>query len=110
MELVRIKSVEPLEKFTVRLGFTDGTKRDVDLEPFLRGKVFESLRQNQTAFRAVRVDEKAGTIVWENGADIDPDVLYHNRKPAWTEEKRRLFISRPGRGSEGDHGSKQSPE
>ena len=87
MKLVRIKSVEPLEKFTVRLGFTDGTKRDVDLEPFLRGKFFESLRHNQTAFRSVKVDEQAGTITWENGADIDPDVLYYDLKPAWAEEK-----------------------
>lgn len=88
MKLVRIKSVEPLENFTVRLGFTDGTQRDVDLEPFLRGKIFEVLRQNQTAFRAVKIDERMGTIVWENGADIDPDVLYHGLKPAWAEEKQ----------------------
>lgn len=87
MKLVRIQSVKPLENFTVRLEFTDGTSREVDLEPFLRGKVFESLRQNQAVFRAVRVDERMGTIVWENGADIDPDVLYHNLKPAWVEEK-----------------------
>jgi hypothetical protein len=29
-----------------------------------------------------------GTIVWENGADIDPDVLYHELKPAWAEDER----------------------
>ena len=87
MKLVRIKSVEPLKDFSVRLFFTDGTKREVDLEPFLRGKVFESLRNNPEKFRAVRVDERSGTIVWENGADIDPDVLYHKLTPAWAEEK-----------------------
>ena len=86
MKLVRIKSVEPLENFTVHLEFTDGTSREVDLEPFLRGKVFESLRDNPQDFRAVKVDELMGTIVWENGADIDPDVLYHNLKPAWAED------------------------
>ncbi len=86
MKLVRIKSVEPLENFTVHLEFTDGTNREIDLEPFLRGKVFESLRNNPQAFRAVKVDARMGTIVWENGADIDPDVLYHNLKPAWAED------------------------
>ena len=88
MKLVRIKSVEPLENFVVALEFTDGTKRSVDLEPFLRGRIFESLRNNEAAFRAVRVDERMGTIVWENGADIDPDVLYHNLQPAWAEEAK----------------------
>ncbi|MGI8789090.1 MAG: DUF2442 domain-containing protein [Pyrinomonadaceae bacterium] len=87
MKLVRVKSVKPLADFFVSVKFTDGTSREIDLEPFLRGKVFESLRSDSDAFRAMKVDERMGTIVWENGADIDPDVLYHNLKPAWTEEK-----------------------
>ncbi len=86
MKLVRIKSVETLKDFIVLLEFTDGTKREVDLEPFLHGKIFESLRNNRSAFCAVKIDERMGTIVWENGADIDPDVLYHNLRPAWAEE------------------------
>ncbi len=86
-KLIRIVSVKPLNDFVVRLKFTDGTEREVDLEPYLRGKVFEKLRNDKTTFRAVKVDERMGTIVWENGADIDPDVLYHGLKPAWMEEK-----------------------
>jgi hypothetical protein len=38
-------------------------------------------------FRSVRVDPELGTIVWPNGADIDPDVLYRGLKPAWMEEE-----------------------
>jgi Protein of unknown function (DUF2442) len=85
MKLVRIKSVKPLENYTVRIVFTDDTERNVDLEPYLRGKIFEPLRNNIEAFKAVKVDERMKTICWENGADIDPDVLYHNLKPVFAE-------------------------
>lgn len=93
MKLVRIKSVEPLENYIVRLEFTDDTSREIDLEPYLRGKVFEPLRQNKEAFRAVKVDAQMGTIVWENGADIDPDVLYHGLQPAWAEKENEIALS-----------------
>ena len=84
--LVRISAVVPLGNYRVRLGFTDGSERDVDLEPYLRGPIFEPLRQDPTLFAAVQVDPELRTIVWPNGADIDPDVLYHGRKPdGWAE-------------------------
>ncbi len=92
MKLIRIRSVKPLENFVVHLEFTDGTSRDVNLEPFLRGKMFEPLRTNADIFRSVKVDDRNGTIIWENGADIDPDVLYHELKPAWTENERTLQV------------------
>jgi hypothetical protein len=71
----RIRTVEPLEGFVLRLGFDDGTVRELDLEAELWGPVFEPLRDLQV-FRQVRVDEELGTIVWPNGADLDPDVLH----------------------------------
>ena len=75
-ELVRIKGVEVLDGCKVRLTFTDESKKVIDLDAYLRGPVFELLRIDPKLFRAVRVDEEAGTIVWPNGADLDPDVLY----------------------------------
>jgi len=86
MKLVRVQSVKLIQGFVVAVEFTDGTNREIDLEPLLRGKIFETLRNNPKAFRAMKVDERMGTIVWENGADIDPDVLYHGLKPAWVED------------------------
>ena len=60
----------------LRLVFDDGTMREIDLEAELWGPVFEPLRHDSELFRQVRVDEELGTIVWPNGADMDPDVLH----------------------------------
>ena len=84
---VRIRAVTPLEGFTVHLEFTDNTTKDMDLEPYLHGPIFEPMRQDPHVFRSVKVDPQMGTIVWDNGADIDPDVLYHDLTPAWMEEQ-----------------------
>ncbi|HEY8022301.1 MAG TPA: DUF2442 domain-containing protein, partial [Thermoanaerobaculia bacterium] len=66
--------------------FTDGSEREVDLAPYLHGPVFEPLKKDREIFRSVRVDDELGTIVWPNGADICPDVLYESLTPAaWGE-------------------------
>ena len=85
--MVRVTAVEPLEGFHVRLHFTDGTIKEIDLRPYLHGPVFEPLLRSPETFRAVKVDQELGTIVWENGADIDPDVLYAGLTPAWMEQE-----------------------
>jgi hypothetical protein len=84
--LVRVRSVVPIQDFRVQVIFENGTQREIDLEPFLHGPIFESIRTDMTKFRAMKIE--AGTITWENGADIDPDVLYYNLKPAWMEEAK----------------------
>jgi hypothetical protein len=81
-KLIRIVDVEPLEGFTLRLRFSDDSERVVDLESELWGPVFEPLKADISLFREVRVDPELGTIVWPNGADMDPDVLHGSREPA----------------------------
>jgi hypothetical protein len=80
--MVRIRSVQPLEGRSVELGLTDGTRRVVDLTPYLRGPVLEPILRDASLFRAVSVDASLGTIVWPNGADLDPDVLVSGFAPA----------------------------
>lgn len=87
--LVRVRAVKPLEGFVVHLDFTDGTQRDVDLEPYLHGPIFAPICDEPQIFRAMHVDQDAGTIVWSNGADIDPDVLYRGLKPAWMDVEKQ---------------------
>ena len=84
-QLVRVMTVEPLEGFVLRVSFSDGSTRDVDVEELLRGEVFEPMLADPEFFRAVHVE--SGTVVWPNGADIDPVVLHGSAQPAWKDDK-----------------------
>jgi len=81
--LVRVQGIERREGFKVNIRFTDGSSREVDLAPYLRGPIFEPIRNDPVLFGSMQVEE--GTIAWPNGADIDPDVLYYGLTPAWAD-------------------------
>ena len=85
--MIEVLSVKPLDGFQVLPEFSNGERNTVDLEPLLRGPIFDAIRHDPEVFRSVRVDDELGTIVWDNGADIDPDVLYGTHVPAWMEEE-----------------------
>jgi hypothetical protein len=72
----RITSVEIVHGYRIRLDFDDGRRGEVDLAPFLGRGGFEAMTRDRALFEGVRVDPELGTIVWANGADMDPDVLY----------------------------------
>lgn len=79
----------------VRVTFDNRVVREVNLEPYLHGPIFAPIRADRALFCAVKVE--GGTIAWENGADIDPDVLYYNLTPAWREQEavgRQSGVSR----------------
>jgi hypothetical protein len=86
-EMIRVARVEPLDGYRLRVGFANGEVRDIDVERYLRGTVFEPIRKDRALFEAVTVDEELGVVVWPNGADIDSAVLYGAREPAWAEEE-----------------------
>jgi hypothetical protein len=73
----RIRSVQARPGFTLLLVFADGTSGTVDLTDDVGGRsgVFAPL-QDPGYFARVIVDDEAGTVVWPNGLDLDPDVLY----------------------------------
>ncbi|MHB8439206.1 MAG: DUF2442 domain-containing protein [Acidimicrobiales bacterium] len=71
----------PLGELRLRLTFSDGLVRELDFEPTLKGAGLDALR-DPTVFGQVEIDQVAGTIVWPDGADLDPDVLHGDHKPA----------------------------
>jgi hypothetical protein len=81
MEFVRVTSVDVLAHYKLRLGFSDDSAREVDLTGELHGPVFEPLA-DPGYFAQMQVDEQLGTVVWPNGADLDPLVLHGDFEPA----------------------------
>jgi hypothetical protein len=78
---VRVQCLEPKQDFIVDVHFTNGSRREINLEPYLHGPIFEAIRRDPSMFCSMQVEE--GAITWPNGADIDPDVLYYGLRPAW---------------------------
>ncbi len=73
----RITQVRHIKNYELELTFSNGARGTVDLKDRIvgRGGVFAPL-QAVEFFRQVRVDPEAGTLVWPNDVDLDPDVLY----------------------------------
>ena len=73
----RVNHVRHLGDYRLELGFTDGLRREVDLVDRIagRGGVFLALA-DVAFFEQVQLEPEAGTIVWPNGVDFCPDVLY----------------------------------
>ena len=71
-----IISVSPMGEHRLFLRFDNGEEGIVDLAHVLRfDGVFSGLRDPAEVAR-VMIDPEAGTIVWPNGADLCPDVLF----------------------------------
>ena len=81
MDFVRVTTTQVLGHYRLRLDFSDGSSRDVDLTGELHGPAFEQLT-DADYFAQVRVDDELGTVVWPNGADLDPLVLHGDFEPA----------------------------
>lgn len=77
MFLIDVVAVRPVQGRQLELKFADGLCANVDMDKVIKrySGVFLPL-QDDAYFVQVRVDPELGTIVWPNGADICPDVLY----------------------------------
>lgn len=71
---LHVDQVTHLKDFTLRIEFSDGSVKDVDLSEELDGEIFEPLRDPEF-FSQVAVNPATGTIEWPNGADLAPEFL-----------------------------------
>ena len=102
--MASVRAVRVKQGHVATVTFTDGSRRDVDFERFLHGRLFGELRP-KARFREIGVQD--GAVAWPNGADICPDVLYYDlplagepQTPAST-LRLRQFLGSPGRHDRG---------
>lgn len=95
-ELVRIDDVKPLQGHWVRLWFSNGAVKDVDLtEALAGGGVFEPIYSRREVFEQVHVNPETKTIEWPGEVDLDPDVLYGKFEPEGDIHIERRVVKEP---------------
>jgi hypothetical protein len=82
----RVTEVKPLIDFKLELTFSNGEKRVFDMKPFLNTGQFIQLK-NEAMFASVVCT--MGSIQWQNGLDLCPDMLYEDSEPV---NKREVLI------------------
>ncbi len=77
MFLIDVITVNALAGRKLELTFEDGLHAVIEMDRVVKSYtgVFAPLL-DEGYFQRVKVDAEIGTIVWPNGADVCPDVLY----------------------------------
>jgi hypothetical protein len=73
--MLRVTKATPLDGHVLALEFSDGVSGQVDCSFLLAGGLGADLR-DPAYFRQVAVDEGLRTVVWPNGLDPSPELLY----------------------------------
>lgn len=95
-DLIKIERVEPRAGFWLRISFSDGAVKDVDVANVLtRGGVFAAIRERRELFEQVRVNPDTQTIEWPGEIDLDPDVLYGRFEAASGVTLKRRTVRAP---------------
>jgi hypothetical protein len=94
--LLRIRNAAAIGPTRLRLVLSDGSIVERDVAALLSGPVFAALRQDRGAFSRVHVE--AGTVAWDSGADLCPDVVIWGGAPPpspTARPPRDLVVPRP---------------
>jgi len=71
--MLRVIDADYVKDYELLLSFNDGTRKLVDLKPYLTGEVFGELLDPD---KFIQYGLTGYTIEWANGADLAPEFLY----------------------------------
>ena len=71
--MLRVIDVDYIRDYKLLVTFSDGNRKIVNLEPYLKGEVFGELLDKE---KFVQYGLTRVTIEWANGADLAPEFLY----------------------------------
>ena len=71
--MLRVIDVDYIKDCELFITFNDGSKKIVNLKPYLTGEVFGELLDKD---KFVQYGLTRVTIEWANGADLAPEFLY----------------------------------
>jgi hypothetical protein len=77
-----VTAVRYLDNYRLLLTFENGEQREIDISELVPFEGVFAPLGDASYFRQVRVERDVGTIVWPNGADFCPDVLYERSRLA----------------------------
>ena len=72
-----VTDVKALDGYQLLLKFENGEEKIFDVSPYLEIGKFQELK-DEKLFKTVRVS--FDSIEWDNGLDIDPELLYQKSK------------------------------
>lgn len=81
----KVESFKLIGDYSIAVTFDDGNTVLADFEPILAGELYGPLRDKRL-FDQVKIDPEVKTLVWPNGADLDPNTLHD-----WDEKKTFLI-------------------
>ena len=71
--MLRVVDVDYIKDYELLITFSDGSKKRVDLKPYLTGEVFGELLDKD---KFIQYGLTHTTIEWANGADLAPEFLH----------------------------------
>lgn len=75
-EIHHITSFNIVGPHTLEVVFENNTRKTINLSPVLYGEMYAPLK-DADFFKLVKLDDEVHTLIWPNGADFDPSLLYH---------------------------------